>query len=438
MAHKRNHSKGTMAVPGLGASLLLALAGPAGAAQIDYQIGLSALRSNNIALSNTDTRDDTVLSPQLRFDVSQSGSTLLLKARGEYQYLDYLDNTFGDESRSEFAGQLEWALAPQRMHFVMEDYLSSQPTDVQAAFTPGNRQQINVFTAGPRFFVRLGEVTRAQAELRYSNTWAEKTKEFNGDRFNVAARLLRDIDPSRHFGINAEATQVSFDRAQSVDYDRYDVFASYNEQRERVDMGLDLGYSQLDRDGNRSNRSAPLARAKLEWRFGSRSTLGTNLDYEFADAARDVISRASLIDGPIIGTLTNAEVLANAATFRHTRLAVAYRYAGERLSMQASPYYQRINYQDTTPDQTSRGGFVNADVRLRPRLSLGAQVGYERRRFDTTAQRDRDLTLQVALTRTFTEHWSARLGVQRRERNSSNVAQSYNENLATFTVTWRR
>lgn len=424
----------------LTSALLLAIASPVGAVDVDYQIGLSALSSNNIALSDTDTVDETVLSPKLRFDISQTGSALNVKARGEYQYLDYLDDTFSNESRTEFAGQLEWALAPQRVHFVIEDYLSSQPTDVLTAFTPGNQQQVNVFTAGPRFFARLGDATRAQAELRYSNTWAEETKEFNGDRYRVAARLLRDIDPSRHVGINAEVSQVNFDRAQSVDYDRFDAFASYDEERDRITMAVDLGYSRLNRDDGRSNDSAPLVRASLEWDIGSRSTLRTNIDYEFADAAGDVVSRASLIDGPIVATLTNAELLANSEVFRQTRVAAGYGYAGERWNVQVSPYYQRINYQDTvTPDQTSRGGVVSTDVRLRPRLTLAAQVVYERRRFATLDRRvDRDYSVQLALSQEITRHWNARLGVQRRERNSDDRVQSYNENQVFVDVSWRK
>lgn len=436
LTQARDH--GSLSV--LSSALLLALASPVGAVDVDYQISLSTLSSNNIALSDTDTLDDTVLSPKLRFDVSQAGSALNLKARGEYQYLDYLDDTFGSESRSEFAGQLEWALAPQRMHFVIEDYLSSQPTDVLTAFTPGNQQQVNVFTAGPRFFARLGEVTRAQAELRYSNTWAEETKAFNGDRYGTAARLLRDIDPSRHVGINAEVSQVNFDRAQSADYDRFDAFASYDEERDHITMGVDLGYSRLNRDDGRSDESAPLVRASLEWAVGSRSTLRTNIGYEFADAAGDVVSRASLIDGPIIATLTNAELLANSEVFRQTRVAIGYGYAGERWNVQASPYYQRVNYQDTvTPDQTSRGGVLSADVRLRPRLTLGAQAVYERRRFSTLDRRvDRDYSVQLELSQEFSRHWGARLGVQRRERNSDDRLQSYNENQIFIDVTWRR
>lgn len=421
-------------------ALLLVSVAPATAIEIDYQIGLSTLSSNNIGLSNTDTLDETVLSPQLRFDVTQTGSALNLKARGELQYLDYLDDTFSNELRREFAGQLEWVVAPQRMHFVIEDYLSSQPTDVLTSFNPGNQQQVNVFNAGPRFFARLGETTRAQAELRYSNTWAERAPEFNGDRYGLAARVLRDIDPSRHVGINAEASQVSFDRAQSVDYDRYDAFASYDEERERLTLGVDLGYSRVNRDGIRSNGSAPLLRANLEWAPASRSTLSATIDYGFSDAAGDVVSRASLLDGPIIATLTNAELLTNAEVFRQTRVATGYRYAGERWNLQASPYYQRINYQDAlTPDQTSRGGFAAADLRLRPLLTLGARVVYQRRRFATLDRRvDRDYSVQLTLAQEITRHWQARVGVQRRERNSADRLQSYNENQIFIDVTWRR
>lgn len=423
----------------LTAACLLLLAGTADAVRIDYEIGLATLHSNNIGLRESETQSDTVLSPHLRFDVDQSGSTLSLRARGEYQYLNYLDNTFNDESRGEFAGQMEWAALPQRLHFVVEDYLSSQPTDVLTAFTPGNQQQINVFTAGPHFFARLNEVTRAQAELRYSNTWAEKTKAFNGDRVSLAARVLRDLDPSRHMGVNVELSQVAFDRAESIDYDRYDGFVSYAEERAALDLGVDLGYSRLTREDGNADESAPLARAKLEWRVAPRSTLSSSLDYEFADAARDVVSRASAVEGPIISTLTNAEVLANAEAFRNTRFALGYRFAGERTSAQISPYYQRINYKSSaTPDQSSRGGFASADLRLRPRLSLGAQLGYERRRFAQSGRRDSDLTLQLGLTQSFTAHWRAQVAIQRRERNSNVSAQSYNENLATLTVTYRR
>lgn len=423
----------------LTAACLLALAGSAGAVEINYEIGLATLHSNNIGLRESETQSETVLSPHLRFEVDQSGSALSLRARGEYQYLNYLDNTFNDESRGEFAGQMEWAALPQRLHFVMEDYLSSQPADVLTAFTPGNQQQINVFTAGPHFFARFNEVTRAQAELRYSNTWAEKTKAFNGDRVSLAARVLRDLDPSRYLGVSLEISQVAFDRAESVDYDRYDGFASYTQERAALDLGVDLGFSRLTREGNRPNESAPLARAKVEWRVAPRSVLSSSLHYEFADAARDVMSRASMIDGPIISTLTNAEVLANSEAFRNTRFAVGYRFTGERSSVQISPYYQRINYKSSpTPDQTSRGGFSSADVRLRPHLTLGAQIGYERRRFAQSDRRDSDLILQLGLTQAYTAHWRAQVAIQRRERNSNVGSQSYNENLATLTITYRR
>src|SRR3546814_14112528 len=80
------------------------------------------------------------------------------------------------------------------------------------------------------------------------------------------------------------------------------------------------------------------------------------------------------------------------------------------------------------PYTTLFRSFASADVRLRPRLSLGAQAVYERRRFATADRRvDRDYSLQLALSQAFTRQWTARLGVQRRERNSDDRVQSYND-----------
>src|SRR3546814_14707420 len=64
-----------------------------------------------------------------------------------------------------------------------------------------------------------------------------------------------------------------FDRPQSVDYERYDGFASYDEEREHVVIGVDLGYSSLNRERESSNASAPLVRARREWTDAGRSTL---------------------------------------------------------------------------------------------------------------------------------------------------------------------
>lgn len=422
----------------LAAALLAAFPGASQAVRINYDIGLSVLHSNNIRLSATDPASETVVSPRLNFQADQSGSTVQLTLRGNLEYLNYLGNTFRDEPRGELAGLLNWTLVPERVDFVVKDYLSRQPISVLTSFSPGNQQQINVFIAGPSFYARLDAATRAQLDLRYTNSYAEKTSTFNGDRYNIAARVLRDTSATSVLSANAEVTRVNYDTAgSSSDYDRYDAYVGYARKLASLDLGIDAGYSWMDRASTRS--TTPMLRASATWQASPRSELSANLTYQFGDAAQDVVARAGLTQGPLIIDFTNADVLVGPAVFRQRRLEGGYRFAGERLTVQLRPYLERIFYLDAIGrDQRNRGGVVQLDYRLRPRLTLSLLAARQDRDFDDLVRTDRDSALYLSLVDQVTGHWSWRIDLQHRERNSSDAGQGYDENAAVFSVSYRR
>lgn len=126
-------------------SLMTLASANAHAARVSYEVGIGVLRSDNIGLAAVNERSDTVIAPQLRFDIEQSGSTLQLTGRGQLQYLDYVDDTFSDGFRGAFSGQALWTLLPDRLTWTFEDYLSRQPVNSFNAFSPANEQQTNLF-----------------------------------------------------------------------------------------------------------------------------------------------------------------------------------------------------------------------------------------------------------------------------------------------------
>lgn len=422
----------------LAMSLLAAFPGTSFAVRINYDLGLSVLHSDNIGLAETDEASETVLSPQVNFQAEQTGSTVQMTLRGNLEYLHYLQNTFSDEARGELSGELNWSVLPERMDFVAKEYLTRQPINVLTGFNPSNQQQINVFITGPSFYARLGETTRGQFDLRYTNSYAEKTKAFNGDRYNAAARVLRDISTNTAISANMEATRVNFNvAAPATDYDRYDAYAGYARKLASIDFGIDAGYSWLDIGNDRV--TTPMARANLTWQVSPRSEISGNLAYQFGDAAQDVVARAGEISGPLISDFTSADVLVGPAVFRQRRLEWGYRFSGERLTFQVRPYFQRIFYLDNlTPDQRNRGGVVQVDYLLRPRLTMTLLAAREDRDFDDLARKDQDSSLYLSLADQVTRHWSWRIDLQHRERNSSEAGQGYNENAAVFSVIYRR
>jgi len=424
----------------LAVAVLALLPAAAGAAQIDYEVGVGVMQSDNIGLAPADGQDETVVMPQLRFNILQAGSRLSLSGSGQLQYLDYRDDTFDDDFRGAFSGQALWTLLPERLEWTFEDYLSRQPIDNLAVFSPDNQQQTNLFVTGPTLYLRIGSGTRAQFDLRYSNSYAEETDAFDSDRYNAAARLVRDLADNRTLSANLEATRVEYDDAPiDVDYTRYDGYATYSSRLRTIDFSIDFGYSRLEFEDRPGDEWLPLVRGALAWRPTARSTLDVAAGYEFSDAAEDMVT--NLVGGePVeIDDPGSPIVPITPEVFKQRRLEVGYEYAGERLGLQVRPFYQRVSYVDSLArDEKSWGGVAAVSWKLRPLLTLTASAAVLDRRFDELSREDRDSSIGLSLENRFTRNWSARIDLQRRERDSSEPGQDYRENVAIVSFAYRR
>lgn len=424
----------------LAAALMASFPTAVMAAQIDYQIGVGAIRSDNIGLAAVDPQKETVLMPQLRFGIEQSGSMFSLSANGQVQYLDYRDNTYDDGFRGAFTGQGLWTPIPERLLWTFENYLSLQPIDSLTAFSPGNEQQTNVFVTGPTLFIRAADATRGQLDLRYTNSYAEENETFNSDRYSVAARLLHDLSPTRTISANLEALQVSYDAvAAEADYTRYDAYGRYWNQLRDVEMTIDLGYSQLKYEGARKDESLPLARATFNWQLSPRSTLDLAMNYEFSDAAENMILANDNDDLPIGNPTGNPAPPIVAGVYKERGIRLGYQFTGERLGFEIRPYYVRLDYLELSyENEKDWGGYTSLSYRLKPRMTLQLGAAMEDRKFEAPVRRYRDTTGSISLENEFTAHWIARVELQRRERDSAIIGQEYKENAAIISFSYRR
>lgn len=421
-------------------------AGVAHAARLEYDIGMRYMHSDNISLLSEGELSENILSPQVRFDFSHETSSVNAAIHGEVQHLKYLDGVYEDDTRGMVMGNVEWTILPDRLSFVVLDTLSEQSVDSLAAFTPGNQQQVNVFEAGPTFTARFNSVTRGQLDLRYINSWAEETESFNNRRYNAAARLLRQLERSDVLGLNLEATRVDYDTIPDVyDFRRYDAYVSYSSELSRLLLDVNAGYTRL-KYRSTDSKSSTLFRAYATWEATPRSTISANLGYQFADAAQDLILNVSAPGGmpadpgaPVIGQPDNPGLVIIPDTFKQKRATLGYQFLGERLTLSAEPYYERIRYlQDDEFDANTRGVTVSASYRVGLRTTLlGLAQRYERD-FVSTGRSDQDTILGAGVLVRFSRNWGAQFDVRRRERDSTIPGQDYTENVMMFSVTWFR
>lgn len=419
-------------------ALLIAIAGNSSAFDLDYEIGLAARHSDNINLSEVDPISDTFISPRLYFEAGQSGRDIEMSAQGDLEYRHYLDDTFDDDPRGTLAGSLRWTVLPQRLDLIVQDYLSLQPVDELAAFSPGNQQQTNVFTAGPTLHARFGSATHGQLDLRYINSYAEENDAFDSDRYSAAARIIHNLGVNDSVSVNLEAADVQFDLVgRAPDYRRYDAFLNSSSIREAIDLSVDLGTTRLELDG-RGSESYPLARAIIDWRVTPRSALSTTLHYQLNDAAQSLMTprefdRRDFNDFIISDSVVEPDI------FRERLARMRYSYRGERLDLRVAPYYRRMRYiEELVVDQDRRGARINIDYRLKPRLTLTAYAGRENREYLGISRKDKDLVASIGLANRFTRHWTGRVDLLRRERDSNEFGRSFDENAVTVSFSYQR
>ena len=421
-------------------ALLASLPVAAQAARIDYEVGVSWLHSDNIGLSEIDEVSDDVVSPWIQFNAEQTGSVLRFGLNGNVRYDTYLDNTFDDGVQGELAGSLNWTLLPERIDFVVEDNLTRQSINVLSGFSPGNQQQVNVFTAGPTFRARFNESTRGQIDLRYTDTYAEESTDFNGSRYSIAAQLRRRLRGTDELSFHVNAMETDYDvDGEFFNYTRYDAYAGYQSTLASLDLEAELGYSRIEPKNSGDDSSSPLFRGNIAWRVSPRSTFTTQFNYELADAAHNLAFRPAVPGGPVIDGPIDPGLPIGPQTFRQRRLVLGYQFSTERLTLGINPYYERIRYLATsTENQDITGITLNADYQLRPLTTFSLVAVRQKREYDDIFRSDTSTIFNFGVSRQFTRHWNGRVYVQRAERDSSSFSQSYVENSVFLSISWRR
>lgn len=407
----------------------------------DYDVYTGILHSDNITLVDQQPISQSVLIPGVNFTWNQQGADLQANAVGNVEYRDYLGSRFKNTTAVQLSSQALWTLSPQRLDLSIQDYAGIEPLDSLASDRPGNRQQTNIFMVGPVFHFRLGKALYGQAELRYINSYAEKTDNFNSNRVQGALRVIRDISPTSQFSMNIDTQKVNLYK-DTVDpnYNRYEAYGHYVSKLASLDLSLEGGASRVsyERAGLRSHTS-PLFRASATWAVNADNSLAISGRRQYSDAVQDLTLRPGtdpLSNNYGVGT---GNTTVNPQVFLEQKAELAYGFHGQRLTVSVAPYYRKLAYiGDTQYNQNARGVNAGFEFRLRPTLSLQAFASRENSRYSAINRLDRLMQASIGIVDQRTPHWSWRAAVTHSYRHSTVTQQSYDETAVYVGVVFKR
>lgn len=417
-------------------AILATLPGTAFAARVDYNIDMGVEWNDNVALTSLDPIDQRYLRSGLGFTFTETNSMVQASVDGRIEYYNYGDDIFSDTVDGTLNGRVNWIIIPQRLFFLAENDLSVQPVDALVPDAPGNRQQVNVFSMGPTLLVNFSPTLQGQGELRYVNSDAEITDEFNSQRIAMALRTIKEFSPVSRVSLNAQAQRVDFDDdIVARDYNRYDIFGRYSHTLAQFELGTDLGYSRLDyRVGE--TRSEPLIRLDAEWNPSPNHSFGIAAASEFSDTATDALSGIQA-DPTLPENVLTGDAVVNASPYVVRSFDFSYAYTNTRMTFSVTPYLQNRDYVDSDEfDQESQGARADLSWLIRPRLSSGAYATYESIDYTQLDRTDDTTRLGASLRYQWAVRWSSELQWERYRRESTEIGQTVSQNIVYLSISY--
>ena len=251
------------------------------AADLAYRLDLGAGYTDNIALTSTGKRDETIATAGLQVSLSQLSRRIDANLVGDLAYYDYLRNTYSSEVVGSFTGGARLAIVPERFVWIFQDNFGQGVRDIFAAVSPNNRENINYFTTGPEFTSRLGGELWARLSAQYSKVSYEVSP-FDSDRYSGSLGVFRDLSSASTVSANVRASRVEYDsNLGGANFNQDEAFLQYFTHGGRTTATLDLGYTELKQADTKSK--GLLTRLNVTRQISAATKLSLNLGREFSN-----------------------------------------------------------------------------------------------------------------------------------------------------------
>ena len=417
--------------------LLSVMAARLAQATISYDVSAGVSETDNVRLTPTDTRADTITSVGLDLQLNEQHRFFDADVAANLNYLDYLRDSYSPGVIGNFLGDARLNLFPDRVTWTFADNFGQQQINPLAPVTPANRENVNYFTTGPDLTLPLGSVFELLLDGRYSNV-SYQTTSLNSNRYSEGAGLRRDLSPRSYVSFNVSDEEIHFDQGDiNPDYDQQEAFFRYNGQGIRTRVDLQAGVERLQLTSG--STSMPIIRAELTRQLSPFSSLTFTGGHEFSDAGDD-FRLLQILGG---ANLVTQAVQPISSPFKNNYATLAWKYSRERTGFNFTvghftmDYVERTALSDALNEERTEFS-VDATRHLTPTLAAVAIVSFERDDFQQAIGNSNLLTGTIQLTWRASKRVSLISEYDHARRQSELRITQYQDNVLWVKLTYGR
>jgi hypothetical protein len=426
----RSHMTKTLAA--LGALL----AAGAARADITYEVEAGVGHSDNITRVADGEVDETLAS--LGVDLTWTERTRRLQADvlTDVSYVEYLDDTYDGEVVGNADATLVFGIVPETFTWLLQDTFGQVRENPFEPVTPDNRENINYFTTGPTLRLRFGTQTTLQLFGRYSATDYEESP-LDGERTSLGLGLFRDLSAASRIGINAVNDESEFDAPTTPAYERRSAYLSYDLTAGRTRVSAQLGYSQIEIDGEDGDGGA-LVNIQVTRDLSASNSIMVSASRQFTDAAEAL---GAMSDGGGLGGAGGpgggGEITASAAPYESSDYTVSWQFAKRRTTASLGVDFGENEY-ETQPllNRKFHAYYGSFSRQLRSTLRLQLDLNFRKEEFASTTFEAEDWDSFLNLDWQMSRRLGLRLSAQRYDHDTSSGVGSFVEKRLMLYLTY--
>lgn len=404
------------------------------------ELGLSAGvgETDNVFLSASPTKSQTLGLAGLDFNLQREGAEFAGDAKGQFQYLDYLQHAYNSQLFGRFDGLASAEIVPGVGKWVFQDDFGQAQQNIFEPLTPTNLEYVNVLATGPDFRVRTSDRGFVDASIRYALTHYQSSP-FSGNRVLGRLGVGEQISAVSSVSLNVDETRLRFNDTTTVfngmvntDYDRRELYGRYQARGARTELAVDLGVSETDEKAHWT--SVPLAELSVKRAVSAATTLTVVVGHQLTDAGdsfRNLKSGAS-------GGIVVAAVAGTTASYLSNYASGDLRFERARTTLAVSARWERDTYA-TVHALDVNSGTVSGSVtrRLSPLLSLQVLGSWQHAHYYNQNYYQTDWPVGAALIYTPARRVDFKLRVDRAHQNVEapvGLGVAYTETAAWLTA----
>jgi hypothetical protein len=408
------------------------------AQSLTYGADVGIGESDNVTLVDTNKVTQTMAIADLDFDLKEQSRRFDVDAKGNFSYLDYLQNAYDNQLVGRFDGRADVSLIPEHVTWVLTESFGQAQIDPFEAVVPTNLENVNYVATGPDFAFRLGPTVFLDLSARYAKT-TYQTDPFDSNVINASVALGRALSAQSSISINGSFERSLFENTEvNTDFDRSSVFAHYEIQGARTNLTANLGATKVDQ--GLVSFTGPVAKLQLSRKLSSVSTLTFTVERDITDGSA---AFGSLQSGAIGGIVT-APAAVSQSNYTVTSGSVGWEYARNRTTIGVTGSWEKDSYDGLPLLDVTRG---SAEFKFERRLTsvfTGQLIGrLYRSDYANTDFSETDGLVGAALIFRKGRGLEIKLRYDHSSRNASGpgvvpgVSNGYSENRAFLTIGYR-